>query len=340
LKAAYIHSEETSRIITLSVTEQNSENHKKKHVKTTKPLTLAELEKTFQAAADLPLKLSDASWITRYHIHHRSVNKYSEGRVFLAGDAAHIHSPAGGQGMNTGLQDAANLVWKLALALKDGDKNKLLATYNAERWPIGQKLLHFTDKLFGKVSTQKKWQTTLRNILVPLLIKLVSKSQYCKTKFFRFVSELGIRYHGNEFLRDDHSGLHLFSKKLKAGCRAPNGIIKRNYDLFDLIHGYQFHVVALSKKALTTDEINKIVTELASIPKNIGLPIKTHFIAHALTTDNKKVIQAESNNIFANYGLTDENPSGLFLIRPDGYIAYQANDIDVAKLNDFINLFK
>ena len=82
------------------------------------PISLDEVQTAFREACGPDVTLHDAVWTTRYRIHHRGVNKYREGRVFVAGDAAHIHSPAGGQGMNTGLQDAANLAWKLAAVIK------------------------------------------------------------------------------------------------------------------------------------------------------------------------------------------------------------------------------
>jgi 2-polyprenyl-6-methoxyphenol hydroxylase-like FAD-dependent oxidoreductase len=87
-------------------------------------LTLPEVQTALREATGMDVTLKNPSWLSRYRIHHRGVNKYGEGRVIVAGDAAHIHSPAGGQGMNTGLQDAANLCWKLAAVLKgSGDEN-------------------------------------------------------------------------------------------------------------------------------------------------------------------------------------------------------------------------
>lgn len=296
--------------------------------------TFSDIEKCFAKVVGPEVKLSNPVWTTRYHIHHRGVNKYSEGRVFVAGDAAHIHSPAGGQGMNTGLQDVTNLVWKLAVRLQGHSSDQLLDTYNAERRPIGQKLLNFTDKFFERIVTQTEWQTKLRNIIMPLVIKLVSKSKFLKTKVFRFVSELGIRYHDNEFLRNDGPAIQPC-----AGQRAPNATYKRNHDVFELINGYQFHILALSKKALSTKEIDELHQQLTQLPQNLGLPVKTHFIAHSLLGENKKIIQAQSNQVFENYGLTDKYPFGLFLIRPDGYIAYRSNEINVQKLNTFCGFF-
>jgi 2-polyprenyl-6-methoxyphenol hydroxylase-like FAD-dependent oxidoreductase len=311
-----------------------------KQATTAEPLSLPEVEKAFQDATGLDVKLSDPIWVSRYRIHHRSVNKYREGRVFVAGDAAHIHSPAGGQGMNTGLQDAANLAWKVALSVKGHGSNELLDSYNAERWPVGQKLLHFTDRLFSSMSSESTVTSTLRNICVPLMMKAVTHLKACRQRVFNFISELGIRYHTNPFVQDNlakHAGG--FSKKLSAGHRAPNAIYKRNHDVFGLINNYEFNVLALAKKGLTEQESNEIATQLAALPRSLGLPLRTHFIAHSLIGETDKFIQAEDNQIFENYGLSNANPFGLFLIRPDGYIAYRADQLSIASLANFCELF-
>src|SRR5690606_41678311 len=91
------------------------------------------------------------AWLAPSPLHHRQAATYRAGRAFLAGDAAHIHSPIGAQGMNTGIQDARNLGWKLALVVRGRAAPGLLDTYDAERWPVGRFLLRFTDRLFAGV---------------------------------------------------------------------------------------------------------------------------------------------------------------------------------------------
>ena len=98
-------------------------------------ISLDEVQTSLRQAYGPGVTLSEPVWTTRYRIHHRGVNKYRDGRVFVAGDAAHIHSPAGGQGMNTGLQDAANLVWKLAAVLKGGAPKHFLKAITRSAGP-------------------------------------------------------------------------------------------------------------------------------------------------------------------------------------------------------------
>src|ERR1700712_1937755 len=107
-------------------------------------------------------------WVTCFEIHHGQVPEYRFGRVFLAGDAAHIHSPAGGQGMNTGMQDAFNLCWKLAEVIKGDAGDALLNSYNAERHPVGKRVIDFTSTL-TKVGTLKGLARVARNALVKVI---------------------------------------------------------------------------------------------------------------------------------------------------------------------------
>src|SRR4051812_4704370 len=107
-----------------------------------------EIEKQIIADTELKLDITDVNWFSVYRVHSRAVNKFSEGRCFLAGDSAHIHTPAGAQGMNTGIQDGYNLAWKLNEVLKHGADSKLLGTYSEERLENAKRLLQTTDRIF------------------------------------------------------------------------------------------------------------------------------------------------------------------------------------------------
>jgi hypothetical protein len=112
------------------------------------------------------IRITKSHWLTEFEIHHAQVPAYRFGRIFLAGDAAHVHSPAGGQGMNTGMQDAFNLGWKLALAVQGRAGEQLLDSYQAERHPIGAKVIAFTTRLTRLGTLGGKLRTTLRNELM------------------------------------------------------------------------------------------------------------------------------------------------------------------------------
>jgi len=296
------------------------------------PASLEEVEKELREASGHKLSLSDALWTSRYHIHHRGVRHYRQGRVFLAGDSAHIHSPVGAQGMNTGLQDAANLAWKLTLALRGDLPANLLDTYHQERWPVGQKIIKFTDRIFSLIISQKTWLSGLRNRLLPRFAGTVSRTGVLRGKAFHFVSQLGIRYHGLGFLRDDGP----FKAVLKAGERAPNAGIARGVDVFSLIQGYRFHVLALSSRPLDEPEIARLASEMDQLPVPAGIGLGRHIVCHSLIGRDPRIHRCECSQIFQAYGLDDENPQALFLIRPDGYIAYRSLQLHLSGLRRFL----
>jgi 2-polyprenyl-6-methoxyphenol hydroxylase-like FAD-dependent oxidoreductase len=122
-----------------------------------------------------------------------------------AGDAAHIHSPVGGQGMNTGIQDAWNLAWKLAFVAGGVARETLLDTYDAERWPVGRFLLRYTDRLFGTFTRAMgagRIATWAREVVVPHVLPRIVGTSRLRLTAFRFVSELGIRYRESPLVED------------------------------------------------------------------------------------------------------------------------------------------
>jgi 2-polyprenyl-6-methoxyphenol hydroxylase-like FAD-dependent oxidoreductase len=117
------------------------------------PVDFDELRATLRRALGTDFGMHDPRWTSRFHSDERQVPQYRSGRVFLAGDAAHVHSPAGGQGMNTGLQDAANLSWKLAAAVAGWAPTGLLDTYQQERHPVGRLVLRLSGGLLRVATT-------------------------------------------------------------------------------------------------------------------------------------------------------------------------------------------
>ncbi|GAA2258559.1 NAD(P)/FAD-dependent oxidoreductase [Actinomadura luteofluorescens] len=116
-----------------------------------------------------PALIKDVVWSSRFRVHHRLAAHYRAGRVFLAGDAAHVHSPAGGQGMNTGIQDALNLAGKLAAVLGDGAPDTVLDEYEAERRPVAEQVVSFTDKMTNVATVGSPVLRGMRNTLLRTL---------------------------------------------------------------------------------------------------------------------------------------------------------------------------
>ena len=123
-----------------------------------------------QLAAPLQLKVTAVNWFSSYRVHHRVAAHFAHGRAFLLGDAAHIHSPAGGQGMNTGIGDAINLAWKLATVLKGDADARLLDSYEAERIVFARRLVATTDRGFSFATSDGPIANVVRTRLAPLLL--------------------------------------------------------------------------------------------------------------------------------------------------------------------------
>jgi 2-polyprenyl-6-methoxyphenol hydroxylase-like FAD-dependent oxidoreductase len=147
-----------------------------------------------KAIEHLRLDIVRVNWFSTYRVHHRVAASFREGRAFLLGDAAHVHSPVGGQGMNTGIGDAVNLAWKLAAVLKGSASDALLDTYQPERIDFARRLVATTDRAFTVVSTQGSIARIIRTRLVPLLVPSLFRLAPLRRLLFRTVSQIGVNY--------------------------------------------------------------------------------------------------------------------------------------------------
>ena len=145
-----------------------------------------------EAGADLAFRHCD--WFSTYRIHHRAAERFRDRRCFLLGDAAHIHSPAGAQGMNTGLQDAYNLAWKLALVVQGRADAALLDTYEQERIPVARRLLETTDRAFQAVVSEGWLPRLLRTTVIARVAATAMKLAPVRRFAFRTISQIGISY--------------------------------------------------------------------------------------------------------------------------------------------------
>ncbi|MEU0944003.1 FAD-dependent monooxygenase [Streptomyces canus] len=133
------------------------------------PLDLDEIKEVTRLALGHDYGMHGARWMSRFHSDERQAPAYRVGRVFLAGDAAHVHTPAGGQGMNTGLQDAANLSWKLAQVAGGHAGAELLDTYQSERHPVGKAVLRSSGGIVRLAMAKRPWELALRAALTTVL---------------------------------------------------------------------------------------------------------------------------------------------------------------------------
>jgi 2-polyprenyl-6-methoxyphenol hydroxylase-like FAD-dependent oxidoreductase len=220
------------------------------------PVDLDELRAVIQRALGTDYGMHDARWLSRFHSDERQVPRYRVGRVFLAGDAAHVHSPAGGQGMNTGLQDAANLGWKLAAALRGAAPPGLLDTYQGERHPVGRRVLLTSGGLL-RLGTIPSWLLPVARELASAAARLGPMRQ----RVAGVLSGIDIKY-------PRPRGAHPL-----VGRRAPDvaltGEVSR---LYEALRGGHFVLVAPQRVAGSYDPVRRVSPASGAGPTTLVRP--------------------------------------------------------------------
>ena len=290
-------------------------------------LGLSELQALVDPPTASTIRVRDPAWLTRFHLHHRQTANYRKGNVFLAGDAAHIHSPVGAQGMNTGIQDAWNLGWKLGLVARGLADNRLLDTYEAERWPVGQFLLRYTDRLFStftRVMSGRPLATWARRVAVPHVVPHLLGSRWLRRAAFAFVSELGIRYRKSPAVAE---GEPRQRDGPRPGDRLPDAEVlvngRRTY-LQQALAGPHLALL-LCGDARRWDSI-----ELDRLGERYGRVMST-FCLSPSGSDGPLV--DEKGNAFARLGVHD---AAQYLVRPDGYIAFRSAGRTFDQLDQYL----
>jgi 2-polyprenyl-6-methoxyphenol hydroxylase-like FAD-dependent oxidoreductase len=184
-------------------------------------------------------------WFSHYRVHHRVADRFGRGRVFLMGDAAHVHSPAGGQGMNTGILDAINLAWKLAAVIQGRAPDALLDTYAMERQAFARELVKTTDRVFSLVATEGSLADLVRGYGVPLLAGAASRVKAARQLLFKVVSQTALAYPGSP-LSEGVAG------RIRGGSRLPWVDVDGNDNFAPLtVIGWQVHVYGTATAQVT-----------------------------------------------------------------------------------------
>jgi len=200
-------------------------------------LQFADLEADLCKQIELPIVFGELRWFSTYRVHTRKAQSFREKRCFVAGDAAHIHTPAGGQGMNTGIQDAYNLAWKIAFTLRGKTKPEILDTYNSERQANATHLLETTDRMFD-VASGKTWLLNFfrRNIL-PRIARFVTKRRAIRKRIFPLISQTAIQYSDTYLTIEGSVG------SVKAGVRMPYFVLSNGRSIFDFLTEPEFKLL-------------------------------------------------------------------------------------------------
>jgi 2-polyprenyl-6-methoxyphenol hydroxylase-like FAD-dependent oxidoreductase len=284
-----------------------------------------------QAMADTytrgTVRLHDPMWMTNFRLQHRAATHYRADRVFLAGDAAHIHSPAGAQGMNTGIQDAVNLGWKLAHVLRGTGDPALLDTYEPERAPVGRMVLRFTDRAFTIATSTNPVVRFARTRLAPAAIPLALKLKTGGAYFFRTVSQLAIQYRHSPLSLD---GPNPPGKGPKAGDRLPDGHIVHDGQrstLHRVVAAPRWHLLLCgpphSWAAVDVTPLGERYPGLVTV--------------HQLTAQNTPgALHDPTGHALRRLGVTPLR-TAQYLVRPDGHIGYRAGGTDLTGLACYLS---
>jgi 2-polyprenyl-6-methoxyphenol hydroxylase-like FAD-dependent oxidoreductase len=252
-----------------------------------------------RAIGNLKLTVAKVNWFSTYHVHHRVASRFREGRVLLLGDAAHVHSPVGGQGMNTGIGDAVNLAWKLAVVLNGGARDDLLDTYELERIAFARRLVATTDHIFTLVTKQGTIAQFVRTRLAPLIAPLLFQFAGIRRFVFHTVSQIGTNYRHSP-LSESSAGA------VQGGDRLPWFEMEVGKDNFAPLTSlaWQVHVYGEPRAGLA-----KACAEL-------------HLPLHQFAW-------------LAGMRRADLRRSALYLVRPDGYVALADAQCDPERLRRY-----
>jgi 2-polyprenyl-6-methoxyphenol hydroxylase-like FAD-dependent oxidoreductase len=266
------------------------------------------------------LDVDRVNWFSTYRVHHRVADRFRTGRAFLLGDAAHVHSPVGGQGMNTGIGDAVNLAWKLAAVLRHRADASLLDTYEPERIAFARRLVDTTDRAFTVVTSPGRVARAVRLQVVPRVVPLLVKGSAVRRLMFRTVSQTAVNYRDSP-LSQGHAGAvhggdrlpYVPATATATATATANGTLGNGnvgMDNFEPLKSLDWHVHIYGA---ARPEIENACRKRPS-PLALHLFPWTPAAAHA--------------------GLQRD---ALYLVRPDGYIALADPKASVATLNSHLD---
>jgi 2-polyprenyl-6-methoxyphenol hydroxylase-like FAD-dependent oxidoreductase len=253
-----------------------------------------------RAAKTLQLKVDKVNWFSVYHVHHRVTEHFRRGRAFVLGDAAHIHTPVGGQGMNTGIGDAINLAWKLQAVLNGRAPDALLDTFETERRAFALRLVGTTDRFFNLAAAEGHLAEIIRKRLAPIVLPQIVKIEPAREYIFRTISQITLNYRGKGLDRGRAGPVH-------GGDRLPWVKVDKddNYEaLKDL--SWQIHVYGAAQ------------ADLRNWCEHHRVPLRVYVW----------------NAAFESAGLRQD---ALYLIRPDTYVALAEPGQDVGAVEQLFD---
>jgi 2-polyprenyl-6-methoxyphenol hydroxylase-like FAD-dependent oxidoreductase len=286
--------------------------------------SLEELQALADAMTGDSVRLHDPVWRTYFGLQHRHASRYQAGRIFLAGDAAHIHSPAGAQGMNTGIQDAWNLGWKLALVTRGVAEEALLGSYDAERRPVGRFVVRFTDRAFTIVTSTNPLVRALRTRLAPRVLPLGLRFDRAAAYGFRTIAQLDINYRHSPAIQEGRPALR---RGPRAGDRLPDARVAQDGQacwLGEALAGPGFQLLLCGPVG------DWHPSQLTALRHRYPDTLAVHHLTREATPG---ALEDSDGQLFARLGV---DGTAQYLIRPDGHIGYRCGGDDLAGLHRYL----
>lgn len=293
-----------------------------------------EFQKLIDKIVPFRATIRHAEWVSRFFVQCRSAAHYQQGKIFLVGDAAHIHSPAGGQGMNTGLQDALNLCYKLSMVLTGRAHSSLLLSYHEERKPVGEFLLKYTDRLFQFMVRGSFFARLFRTFVLPRLMRTRER----QARFFRIGSQVAIRYRTGCLCGELHS---LTLPGYKIGMRIPNIDLINSHvqktDIHKIVQGNLFTIVMFFQKDIPKNSAKKMIAVGHELSEKYALKFRAIF---ASDYDAEKIMADEEYSILVNQEFLRTHEEPFFIVcRPDHHLFCYGYFGDLAHLDEELSQF-
>lgn len=268
--------------------------------------------------------VKNISWISPFWIHDKMVDNMQYDAIFLLGDAAHIHSPAGGQGMNTGIQDAFNLAWKLALVIKGKANKTLLNSCQKERFPIVKNIVKQTDFYTNMFLFDKSFFSKLKKFGHELL-----ENSHLSQKIGQKLTQIDIYYKKSPVINYE---IKPNAKSPKQGKRAPDVSISHSKKLSEYLSNSMHNILLFTSDHLTKHDLKQIQKLQNIIENKFSDIIKMFVITNKNLDDVNNIIIDETKAIHYKYNV---NHLCTYIIRPDNYIAYYGNGVDLLSIEKF-----
>jgi len=320
------------------------------------PPTREDIEAALRERSGQACEVSDPRWLARFRIHARQVDRYRVGRVLLAGDAAHIHSPVGGQGMNTGLQDAHNLAWKLALVATGNADDRLLDSYHSERHGIGEGLLRATDYATRVATLKSPVARVLRNAVAGFLTSL----EVVQARLVRTTAELTLNYKGSPIVGEYTRSVlgarvgrdaaeetptvrawRHFALAPGPGERAPDAHVVSAHGPGRLMQlmDHRHLLLLFDGRAATLEGYQRLATIAQAVQRRFADVIAVHVVVPgaerpAALDWSGSVLHDVDGDLEERYGAQAEC---LYLLRPDLYVGFRSQPADEEALLAHLN---